>query len=234
LLAAGAANAVTITGKYQISYTPIAGNSPNFTNPSSSKGPRLITGNTTNNKFIDSTDTGYFTINVPLDGAATPVVNFFQINPSSSCGSSCVYGYDIPHHDPYYTQSGYVNVTFSNFNLALAPGNDLTGTGLYQARYGGPSLSCAHPPNSPVYGDTDCINWNEDLAIHFVNGTTLLINLIDAEDWSIRPQINFALVTDPSQTPIPGALPLFVSGAGVFGYFGWRRKQRIGQAARSA
>lgn len=236
LLAAGAANAVTITGTFQISYSPIAGNSPNFTNPSSSSGARLITGNTTNNKFIDSSDTGYFTINVPLDGSATAAVNFFQINPSSSCGSTCPKGtsYALGYKDYYYTQSGYVNVTFSNFNIALAPGNDLTGTGLYEARYGGPSLACAHPPASPTYGDTDCITWTEDLTIHFANGTTLLIDLINAEDWSIRPQISFKLITDPSQTPIPGALPLFVSGAGVFGYFGWRRKKRVAQAAQAS
>jgi len=27
-------------------------------------------------------------------------------------------------------------------------------------------------------------------------------------------------------TPLPAALPLFASGAGVFGYFGWRRKRK--------
>ena len=27
-------------------------------------------------------------------------------------------------------------------------------------------------------------------------------------------------------TPIPGALPLFASGAGVLGFFGWRRKKK--------
>jgi hypothetical protein len=32
-------------------------------------------------------------------------------------------------------------------------------------------------------------------------------------------------------TPIPGALPLFASGAGLFGFLGWRRKKRIAQLA---
>jgi hypothetical protein len=30
----------------------------------------------------------------------------------------------------------------------------------------------------------------------------------------------------PSATPLPAALPLFASGAGVFGFLGWRRKRR--------
>lgn len=29
-----------------------------------------------------------------------------------------------------------------------------------------------------------------------------------------------------SETPLPAALPLFASGAGVLGYFGWRRKRK--------
>jgi hypothetical protein len=35
----------------------------------------------------------------------------------------------------------------------------------------------------------------------------------------------------PSETPIPGALPLFTSGMGVLGFLGWRRKRRLARQA---
>ena len=34
-----------------------------------------------------------------------------------------------------------------------------------------------------------------------------------------------------TNTPLPAALPLFASGAGVLGYFGWRRKRKKATAA---
>jgi hypothetical protein len=41
---------------------------------------------------------------------------------------------------------------------------------------------------------------------------------IYVDDVSVAPVIG--------TTPIPGALPLFASGAGVLGFFGWRRKKK--------
>jgi hypothetical protein len=34
-----------------------------------------------------------------------------------------------------------------------------------------------------------------------------------------------------SQTPLPAALPLFATGAGVLGFFGWRRKKKAAPLA---
>ncbi|MGB6589090.1 MAG: hypothetical protein WCC50_10370 [Pseudolabrys sp.] len=39
------------------------------------------------------------------------------------------------------------------------------------------------------------------------------------------------ILTTISPTPVPGALPLFVSGLGVFGFLGWRRKRKAALAA---
>lgn len=35
----------------------------------------------------------------------------------------------------------------------------------------------------------------------------------------------------PGEVPLPAALPLFASGAGLLGFFGWRRKKRMAQLA---
>ena len=35
---------------------------------------------------------------------------------------------------------------------------------------------------------------------------------------------------NPSATPLPGALPLFATGLGVMGLFGWRRNRKNGAA----
>jgi hypothetical protein len=39
------------------------------------------------------------------------------------------------------------------------------------------------------------------------------------------------LTTPSTATPLPGALPLFVSGLGTFGFLGWRRKKKAALAA---
>jgi hypothetical protein len=233
LASAGTASAVSVTGTYTITYDPNKGGHPSFSNPSSSSGPRLTSGT----HFNTYTDTGSFSIDLTPNASATSYVNFFQIDPSGSCGSGCdtAWTWHNGYKDYYYTQSGTVSVTF---NIASAlPSQDFTATGLYQARYGGPILGCASTANSPSYGDTDCINWNGDpnpLHIALAGDQTLIIGLQDAEDWSILPKINFQLNDNPHTipgTPIPGALPLFMSGAGVFGVIGWRRKKRMTKQA---
>jgi hypothetical protein len=115
-----------------------------------------------------------------------------------------------------------------------SPTQDLTETALFQAKYGGLPLSpCALASGS---GGTDCVTWTvgnpngtDPLAIKFTDGETLTINFKDAEDWNITPQVEFTLTG--SQTPLPGALPLFVSGSGLLGFLGWRRQKRNVKAA---
>ena len=41
----------------------------------------------------------------------------------------------------------------------------------------------------------------------------------------------FQILGPAVATPVPAALPLFATGLGVFGLFGWRRKQRAGALA---
>ena len=66
--------------------------------------------------------------------------------------------------------------------------------------------------------------------VNFTNGDSLKITFYDAEDWAITPRISFQL-TDPGTTPLPGALPLFVSGSGLLGLIGLRRKKQMAKKA---
>jgi len=78
----------------------------------------------------------------------------------------------------------------------------------------------------------------------------LWVTLIDLNDFSVAggASINSLVVTgspeldlirvaglipssSPSETPLPAALPLFASGLGALGLFGWRRKKRAAALA---
>ena len=211
LLGAGTAGATTVTGSYSVSYVAAHGNSPTFS-------------------YSGDLPTSNFSVNPTLNGAATAQQNFFTVNPVTNgsdygCGSNCV----------NHTADGTITVTFTSLNIGAATpvgGSDLTETALYQAKYTGAGLPC-----SSGSGQTDCVTWTinnpngtDPLAITFTNGDTLTIAFFNAEDWAITPKIDFQL-SGPSATPLPGALPLFVSGTGLLGFLGWRRKKQQAKAA---
>ena len=222
-LAPASASTITVDGSYTVSYTPIAGNSP------------TISYNLNHNLFVE---------NLTLGGPATTPVNFFTINPASSCGSTCVGDTEGSHH--YYTASGIYTVTFNFSNLTILSGSTLSDTGLYQAKYGGAALDpCALNSGS---GDSDCITWShhaasqsggsDTLQVNFKQGTTvgiLDIILFDAEDWSIKPKISFEAFVcgagvscgNQGSTPLPATLPLLGSVlGGGYCFSKWRRKRK--------
>jgi hypothetical protein len=123
-----------------------------------------------------------------------------------------------------------LTVNFMNLTINGVNYGSLTETGRYYANY---------------HNQTDSVIWTgatdrgllspfgtaQDGTDAFVL-TALLglfdLNLIDGADWNVQTYI---ALTDPSATPIPGALLLFGSGAGVFGLLMGGRKKRKAQAA---
>lgn len=119
------------------------------------------------------------------------------------------------------------NLTFDNlFNPAASPNYSLDNNGL---------LFAVGDPNS--YGDYDSFNifsvggvisgsLNDFLGAGGVPG--------DGQVWSQAGPgtltITLETTTNSAATPLPAALPLFATGLGALGLFGWRRKRKA-QAA---
>ena len=234
LASAGAANAITVTGNYTVTYQASAGQNgtPTFKNPSNSLANSSSSGGGTTS-FTGNFSYGTSTL------AAGLTKNLVEIDPSTSCGSGCG-SWPGP-----YTQTGTVTVTFSFTTPAISGGPSLNETGVYTARYSYPTLACAASDSASTHGKSDCIAWNNDpdpITISFADGNmtdTLSISLIDAIDWNITPTVTLALTQTPpqgetGQAPLPGALPLFVSGAGALGLVGWRRKRRLAKETKRA
>jgi hypothetical protein len=140
--------------------------------------------------------------------------------------------------------------TVSNFISANVMGSSFNvGTGTISA-----TLNFSAPPGA---GNVDSgtisasvvstnnhisISWTDPITIVFANGTQLRVDLADV-DFNCGSSCNqdgftiggtFTALNGPTgvvATPIPGALPLFVSGAGLLGYLGLRRKRKASATA---
>lgn len=81
--------------------------------------------------------------------------------------------------------------------------------------------------NAHVVGAGDVITW--ELLIDNLPAQYLLAN--DGFGYSVD---NTAITYTPvSTTPLPAAVPLFVSGLGALGLFGWCRKRKSAAIAAS-
>ena len=218
LATAGVANADTIQITYSIGYSAIWGGTtgaPGLTSdlPSSPYNQTIV-----------------------LNGAAVGPENFFVAAPPSggcpwSMSSTSCYQNNM-------TDKGTITVNFTFDDTTTGKTNTAMATGTYLAKYSGSYLGCSGKSGS---GQSDCVDWSsagtspggsETLTVAL--GTdTLDVTLFNAQDWQITPQIEYQL-TGPSQTPLPGALPLFVSGCGVLGIFEWRRKKRLGKNRKAS
>jgi hypothetical protein len=229
LASAGVAQAsTTVNVTYTVSYTPNQvtqgshtynqGNSPTITGKLNISDSSLPGSGT----WSSSSKTGTSPLVFSGFGSTLGSALFLEIAPNnSSCGSHCI----------NYTQAGTLSVDFTFYDTTTGVTTHLDDvTGAYQAKYHSPSLACEGGNKSK----SDCINWDTNDFVVNLGADTLALTLNDYVDWNLMPTIKFTLLETPHdipQTPIPGALPLFVSGAGVFGVIGWRRKKRMAKQA---
>ncbi len=143
--------------------------------------------------------------------------------------SSNLYWGDVENHHTYGAHSGDF-VVFNNVGnagvITAADGSDFTFDGLWAKRWytspgsGGPELS------GLLRGYNDgVLIWS---VVTGINGT---YKFFDPQDGAIDQLVlglgNYFLVDDITlnAVPIPPAIPLFVSGLGLMGYLGRRRKK---------
>jgi hypothetical protein len=129
--------------------------------------------------------------------------------------------------------------TIDPTNLSNFPAIDINVTGtLFTGTYNVPGgCSFCNPPADSVLGTDASINTTDALvfqnalstspdpitAVWFFNSAT---GLVSEESTSASGTATPAV----SATPLPAALPLFVTGLGALGLLGWRRKRKSAAA----
>jgi len=235
LAGASAAHAVTVTGTLTVTLSGFDGNLPTIgvapTDIDTFNGNQSPTG-THNPVFFSSikvktkTPRTYTSsvdlTNVPL-GITT--YNFMQIDPAGNCGSGCTTDYS-QYQDRGLIDSGTITVSFTGTG---SDSGTFTDTGTFTAKYSGATLGCASSDKSSK-NTTDCIVWGTPTVDTFnVPGETAAIDLVNAVDWDLVPQIQLGLSTHSQiGTPLPATLPLFAGGLGALALVGKRRKNIFG------
>jgi hypothetical protein len=99
---------------------------------------------------------------------------------------------------------------------------------------GGNSVAYTNSQSDPV---NNYVVWQEFTTTFVASGSSSTLELLngDPASDSLNGLDNVSVVNEGvSATPIPGALPLFASGLGAMGFFGWRRKRKIPAATATA
>jgi hypothetical protein len=110
-------------------------------------------------------------------------------------------------------------------NVTLSWYGSLSGTGVVSSE----TIAFQSGPGAPVAIITD---------YNLPAGTYVLDTYLgtcgagqNCSDAGTSTDPNYAVLFSPvSATPLPAALPLFATGLGLVGMFGWRRKRKIGAA----
>jgi hypothetical protein len=108
------------------------------------------------------------------------------------------------------------------------------GSSLYQGLQDG--ILAAAGSQSEIFTSTNPgVNnlWQTETMLFTASSNTTLISLLGNSGSSYIGLDNVS-VTFVSGTPLPAALPLFVTGLGVMGLFGWRRKRNAAATLAAA
>jgi hypothetical protein len=224
------AYAVTITGSYQISESE--------PDTAAGGGAQIVGLFGTGVSNTTTGTSGNFSLNLTSNGAYTTATNLASFTPYANCA-----GPDCSQPGTGYEQHPVAAGTDTDSNVKVkftftAPGpatNGVAGvvsdTATYTAKYSGTALTCAggQPTGSNV--ESDCVVWataGDPIVVDFAN-YVLDIQLNNATDWTITPQVQFALSNAVvQQEPVAEPAALAIMGVGILGlgYTRFRRLQR--------
>lgn len=146
--------------------------------------------------------------NTPLNLTLnTPTANqtFFMLNPAATCtGNGCV------GNSQHGTETDTFTVTFTFSEPGAATSSQMA-NGTFQADY---------------QTQFDTVTWQtpNPLTFKFADGATLLVTLVNGQDWDIKSQISFDMTTAPDPVPEPASLGLL--GLGMLGTLAVARRRR--------
>ena len=122
--------------------------------------------------------------------------------------------YSLPPGDSYFVIQAYFSLYDSNGNL-ITPEPHLYGEPSDQAQYIGDTYTGYLGP-LPDYG----VSYGDlPIGYYTVDGSG---SITVCEDCSPT----YELTGDITPTPVPATLPLFATGVGALGLFGWRKKRK--------
>ena len=150
--------------------------------------------------------TGVLTLNLATVSAA------FGLNTSNTSIFTSVVTNNIDGHGTFTLTPANISQFYIQTSLATDP----PGGHIYTL-----TVAQTVPPNNDAAGILILDLYTNTWQIHGLNNSTV--------DQGMLLVTGPTLVTaggNQSETPLPAALPLFASGAGVLGFLGWRRKRK--------
>ena len=184
---------------------------------------------------------------------ASAVVAFGGVGPGPS-GNLYEYASNAPVDNPFSTTDRafeyVIGVTSGNVASISIPNFSgfQTAVGTCNANAPGSFGTCYTPANFPTSAtrssNGDVITFSFSTPVTSALSSGFFVVWTDAPDFIDPPMIDIydssgdlstvSTFFSPAATPLPAALPLFATGLGVMGLFGWRKKRKNAAALAAA
>ncbi len=195
-------------------------------------------GNDTMTVGVGSTTISGWTVN----GAASGNDGVAWIGPANPFGIAAQdgsYSLDLTGYTngaPYAgVQQSVATTSGDTYALTFYLGAEISGVGTYSIDACGGSTCQTSSVNIVTAGSGSPVNsWTLETLDFTATSASTLISLLGTNSGGVQEYIgldNVNLIdTGASATPLPAALPLFATGLGAMGLFGWRRKRKSAAA----